>query len=196
MRHAARVAALILLVGAGWLTVSIVRGAEAEKAAPPAKDLTRAAVGAGTPAKSPVAPFRAVAPKATPTSTVADITPPAPMPDIDIPPIPEVGKEPYQPGPMPVRPKPADVLEEGKHLFNREGQLDMDPIGRSTFVFNSGDKPMYLLENSWREYLENITERGTKKIRWRVSGVVTVYGGRNYLLVTKVVHVLPEEEVK
>ena len=200
MRHAVRVAALILLVGVGWFTVSRVRGAEADKAAPPAKDLTLAAAGAAAPApaKSPVAPFREVAPKATATSTskAGDVTPPPPMPDIDIPPIPEVGKEPFQPGPTPVRPKPADVLEEGKRLFNREGQLDVDPLGRSMFVFNSGDKPMYLLENSWREYLENITDHGTKKLRWRLSGVVTVYGGRNYLLVTRVVHVLPEEEVK
>ena len=122
------------------------------------------------------------------------ITPPAPLPDVEIPPIPPVGDDPFKPGPMPVRKKRPDVLEEGKHLFNREGRIEVDPIGRSIFVFDSGDKAMRVLENSWRQYLERSTESGKKKIRWRVSGTVMVYEEENYLLIPRAVHVLAEEE--
>ena len=122
------------------------------------------------------------------------ISPPAPLPDVEIPPIPPVGDDPFKPGPMPVRKKRPDVLEEGKHLFNREGRIEVDPIGRSIFVFDSGDKAMRVLENSWRQYLERSTESGKKKIRWRVSGTVMVYEEENYLLITRAVHVLAEEE--
>jgi hypothetical protein len=145
-------------------------------------------------ARVPPAPVRPI-PTSTATAGLEAVTPPPVTPDFEIPPIPEVKKEePFKAGPVPVRTAPPDVIEEGKRLFNREGMLQMDSIGRAMFAFNSGDKPMYLLENSWREYLESVTEQGTKKARWRVSGIVTVYGGRNYLLLTKIVHVLPEEE--
>jgi len=72
--------------------------------------------------------------------------------------------------------------------------LEMDQIGRSKFVFDSGDKPMWLLESTWREYLEKVTDQGKKKAHWRVSGIVTIYGGRNYLLLTKVVQMGGPEE--
>jgi len=129
-----------------------------------------------------------------PGGEAAEIIPPDQLPDVVIPPIPEVSKEPFAPGPRPVRPKPPDAIDEGKRLFNREGRLEVDPIGRSIFVFDSGDKPMWLIESTWREYLEKVTVQGKKKAHWRVSGIVTVYGGRNYLLLTKVVPMAGEEE--
>ena len=70
----------------------------------------------------------------------------------------------------------------------------MDKIGRATFVFDSGDKPMQLLENSWREYLESRTDYARKKARWRVSGIVTLYGKRNYLLLTNCTQIMAEAE--
>jgi hypothetical protein len=192
---------MAVLLAVGWTTVTMVRAAEGDKVSAPAtavKDSVTPLAPAGTiilaAAKVPLnPPVKPVAPVSAASKT-SDVTPPAPMPDFEIPPIPEVGKDAFKAGPTPARTAPADVIEEGKRLFNREGRLEMDPLGRSMFAFNSGDKPMYLLENSWREYLESVTEQATKKARWRVSGVITVYGGRNYLLVTKVVHVLPEEE--
>jgi len=122
------------------------------------------------------------------------ITPPPALPDVDIPPIPEVDDDPFKPGKPPVRVGPSGLIAEGKRLFNHEGRLETDPIGRSQFVFDSGDKPMYLLENSWREYLEQRTDFGKKKARWRISGLVTVYGEQNYLLLTKCVEIKAEEE--
>jgi hypothetical protein len=72
--------------------------------------------------------------------------------------------------------------------------MEMDAIGRPVFVFDSGEKPMRILENSWREYIETRTDRGKKKAHWRISGVVMVYEGTNFLLLTKAVHLLAEEE--
>jgi len=178
MRYAVLAAVIGLLLCVGWA----VEAAMSATAAPAASGTSAA----------PAAPIKGV-PPAAPLKT-SDVTPPAPLPDFQIPAIPEVGTDPYKAGIGPARTAPADVIEEGKRLFNREGRLEMDPLGRSMFAFNSGDKPMYLLENSWREYLEKVTDQGTKKARWRVSGIITVYGGRNYLLLTKLVHVLPEEE--
>jgi hypothetical protein len=197
MRHIWASAALILAVAAGWGLVQIVCGEEAgpttvttpsgPSATPPATPAPVAKVKSETPA----APG-ATAPVAPPKT--ATITPPAPLPDVEIPPIPEIDKDPFKPGPPPVRKKRTDALEEGKHLFNREGRLELDPIGRPVYVFETGDKPMRLLENSWRQYMEKMTDNGRKKAHWRVSGTVTLYDGENFLLVTRAMHVTPEEE--
>ena len=165
--------ALVMAVGLGWMTVALVHGQETKTEAVPAK------------------PVKEGKPSATVTPPVL---PPPPLPDVEIPPIPEVDDDPFKPGLPPVRVKPPDVVEEGKRLFNREGRLEMDKIGRATFVFDSGDKPMQLLENSWREYLETRTEYAKKKVRWRVSGIVTLYGKRNYLLLTNCTQIMAEAE--
>jgi len=132
----------------------------------------------------------------TPAPTeVPEIAPPPTLPDVDIPPIPEVDEDdPFKAGVAPRREGPSGLLAEGKRLFNREGRLETDKIGRSIFVFDSGDSPMYLLENSWREFLEARTRHGSKLARWRVSGLVTVYGKQNYLLLTKCVRIEVEED--
>jgi hypothetical protein len=122
------------------------------------------------------------------------VAPPPPLPDVDIPPIPEVDKDPFKAGAPPRRETPSGLLAEGKRLFNREGRLETDTIGRSIFVFDSGEKPMHVLENAWREFLEKQTDYGKKHARWRVSGLVTLYGGQNYLLLTRCVRVEAEEE--
>jgi len=194
-----------LMIGAVWIAVASVRGEEAEeqkpvlakplKEAPPAESAAPSAK-AAPPAKKPASPPSKPAPAkaALPGEKEPIVTPPEPLPDVEIPPIPEVKDDPFKPGPRPVRPRPADVIEEGKRLFSREGRLEMDQIGRSMFVFDSGDKPMWLLESTWREYLEKVTDQGKKKAHWRVSGIVTIYGGRNYLLLTKVVQMGGPEE--
>jgi len=53
---------------------------------------------------------------------------------------------------------------------------------------------MRLLESTNREYLESVTAQGARHARWRVSGLVTLYHGCNYLLLSKVVRIRPEEE--
>lgn len=205
MRRAVGPSILILLIlGAAWLAAATLRGEEAEqgpvlakpaKEAPPAERGEPPAKSAPAEKKPAPAPSKASPAKATaPGDKEPGVTPPDPLPDVEMPPIPEVKDDPFKPGPRPIRPKPADVIEEGKRLFNREGRLEMDPIGRAKFVFDSGDKPMWLLESTWREHLEKVTDQAKKKAHWRVSGIVTIYGGRNYLLLTKVVPMGGEEE--
>jgi len=141
---------------------------------------------------TPAKPRHEVKPE---TGEPPTITPPPVLPDVDIPPIPEVDKDdPFKPGPPPRREGPSHLIAEGKRLFNQEGRLEMDEIGRAIFVFDSGDPPMYLLENSWREFLEHRTDYARHKVRWRVSGLVTVYGKQNYLLLTKCLRIKPEEQ--
>jgi hypothetical protein len=113
---------------------------------------------------------------------------------VDVPPIPPVAQDPYKPGlaakPGPAGPQP---LEESKHVFARSGRIAADQDGRTVFLFDSGDPPMRLLENSLREYLEDVTKGGKLLARWRISGLVTEYRKRNYLLVSRAVRVMPEE---
>lgn len=211
MRRMAIVALLALLVGVGWLAARAAtdepagedqkpvlakprnEGPEGTETAPDEPKEPAPAPPAEKPEKTlakPVAKTTAKTPEVADTS----LLPPPPLPDVPIPPIPEVDKDPFKPGLPPVRVNPPDVIEEGKRLFNREGRLDVDKIGRSIFVFDGGDKPMYLLESASREYLEKVTDYAKKKARWRVSGIVTIYGKQNFLLLTKVVQIMPEEE--
>ena len=98
------VGGVLLVIGAGWF--SATRAENQEAAAPSAT-------------VKPESP----APPEEPT-----VTPPPPMEDVEIPPIPEVHKNPFQPGPPPVRPKRPDVIEEGKRLFDREGRLETEGV--------------------------------------------------------------------
>jgi hypothetical protein len=117
------------------------------------------------------------------------------MPEVAIPPIPPVGEDPFRPGPLRAAGEPQlPTLQEDKRLFNREGRIAIDDDGRTVFVFDSGDPPMRLLENSLRQYLEGVTDLGKLYARWRVSGLITEYRGKNYLLLSKVVRVMPEED--
>jgi len=166
---------------------------------PSAKDGPVAVPRQTEPPAPPAKPAPVAVPKKTAEPVMTDglenVIPPPQVPDVDIPPIPEVKKEdPFTPGPRPVAKKRSDAIDEGKRLFDREGRLEVDPLGRPLFVFDSGDKPMQLLENTQRELLENATDRGKRHAKWRISGIVTVYEGKNFLLVTRATRILAEQE--
>jgi hypothetical protein len=253
MKHAALVAAVVMVIGAGWLSAGAIWGEQPQRgpssAPPPASESPSAKNGpvaiprttelpgaeqqaergpsAAAPdspsaKNSPVAIPRQTEPPATPpakpapvaipkktvdlpkTDGLENIIPPPQVPDVDIPPIPEIKKtvgkdgviteDPFTPGPRPVAKKKSDAIDEGKRLFDREGRLEVDPLGRPVFVFDSGDKPMQLLESTQREMLELVTDRGKRRARWRISGIVTVYEGQNFLLVTRATRILAEQE--
>ena len=223
MRQTAVVAAVVLAVGAGWMGVSWILGQEAQAPSAPAPAAPSAPVPPAPPAPSapavpapvarpaPSAPTAPAAPQGTEKSPPAPVAkpeaagsakpeaagmvaPPPPVPDVEIPPIPEVGDNPFKPGPPPVRKKKPDTIEEGKRIFDREGRVEVDPLGRPLFIFDSGEKPMPILENTVREMLESATDHGKRKTRWRVSGLVTVYEGKNFVLITRATRILPEEE--
>ena len=183
------VAAVFLVAALGW-TAAVVVGQDAGSGAPD-----------GAVAPPPPVPEVAVPsmPEAAGEGEEDEeplITPPPPVPELGIPPIPPVDpKDPFRPRewkrPAPQGPGP---IEEGIRLFDREGRFDVDDEGEPIFVFDSGDEPIRLLESRWREYLESVTAGGYKHARWRVSGIVTLYYHKNYLLLTKVVRIEPEEE--
>ncbi|MCX5675490.1 MAG: hypothetical protein NTX87_10835 [Planctomycetota bacterium] len=167
----------------------VARPAPSAPAAPVAK-----ATPQGT-EKGPPAPMaKPVAAGSAKPEAAGMVAPPPPVPDVEIPPIPEVGDNPFMPGPPPVRKKKPDTIEEGKRIFDREGRVEVDPLGRPLFIFDSGEKPMPILENTVREMLESATDHGKRKTRWRVSGLVTVYEGKNFVLITRATRILPEEE--
>ena len=243
MKHAALVAAVVMVVGAGWFGAGVIRGEQPQQgpsAPPPVAESPSAKDGPvaiprttevpgpekqaqpGPSAAAPESPSAKNGPVAIPRQTeepkpapakpapvavpkktfepmttdgLENVIPPPQLPDVDIPPIPEAKKEdPFKPGPMPVAKKKSDAIDEGKRLFDREGRLEVDPLGRPIFIFDSGDKPMQLLENTQRELLENATERGKRHAKWRISGIVTVYEGKNFLLVTRATRILAEQE--
>ena len=87
------------------------------------------------------------------------------------------------------------VLREGTPIVNRVGRLVLGADGgASEFVFESDggalrDPPLIVLPNLKLMIMEDTTRGNTREPRFRVSGVVTEYRGRNYLLLDKV-HVL------
>ncbi len=127
----------------------------------------------------------------TPAAEETPVVPPPPVPEVEAPPIPPVGAKPVEPADD-ERPRP--LIDERKHLFNREGRIGRDAGGRTVFIFDSGDPPMRLLANSIRQNLEDVTAHGKRLARWRVSGQITEYRGANYLLLSKAVRIMPEEQ--
>ena len=84
------------------------------------------------------------------------------------------------------------VLREGTPIVNRVGRLTVGVEGKpSEFVFESDgqamrDPPLIVLQNLKLMIMEDAARNNTREPRFRVSGVVTEYRGRNYLLLEKV----------
>jgi hypothetical protein len=86
------------------------------------------------------------------------------------------------------------VMREGTPLVNRLGRLTLlsGPDGsRAEFTFESDgqalrDPPLILLPNLRLMAMEDAVRAAQRDLRFRVSGVVTEYRGRNYLLLEKV----------
>ena len=84
------------------------------------------------------------------------------------------------------------VLREGTPIVNRLGRLTLGADGRpAEFTFESDggalrDPPLIVLPNLKLMIMEDAARGATREPRFRVSGVVTEYRGRNYLLLEKV----------
>ncbi|MDK1031141.1 MAG: hypothetical protein QGD94_03980 [Planctomycetia bacterium] len=129
------------------------------------------------------------------------LDPPA-VKEIPIPPIPEVDEDTFSPGVRPKQVKRVPMIAEGKRLVNREGRLVRRTTGDGAqkteevvFVLDSGDKPIRLSPNKLRESMENMSDYGDKPIRFRISGLVSVYRGKNYILLSKTI-MIPKTETK
>lgn len=80
-------------------------------------------------------------------------------------------------------------LREGQYLTQRTGRLVKDEkTGQWMFAFDSDgkemkDPPMVILPNLYLQSMEQMTEKGTKSIRFNISGEVTEYQGKNFLII-------------
>jgi hypothetical protein len=105
-------------------------------------------------------------------------------------------------GPGSVAPKAPTltVLREGTPIINRVGRLSLGADGApSEFVFESDgqalrDPPLVLVPNLKLMIMEDVARGNTREPRFRVSGVVTEYRGRNYLLLEKVYVINPANQ--
>jgi hypothetical protein len=86
------------------------------------------------------------------------------------------------------------VMREGTPLVNRTGRLTQvsGPDGNhAEFNFEADgsalrDPPLIILPNLRLMAMEDAVRAASRDLRFRVSGVVTEYRGRNYLLLEKV----------
>jgi len=85
----------------------------------------------------------------------------------------------------------ADVMPEDTRLIDRAGRVysvkDYFPDSqedRSIFVLKAGGDFYTLLENENLERLETVGRHGEREVA--ISGTLTVYKGKNYLLLTRI----------
>jgi hypothetical protein len=92
---------------------------------------------------------------------------------------------------------PMTVLREGSYLVDRTGRLARGADGQTwEFSFDSDgrtmkDPPVIILPNLKLMSMEQAAKSSSRDPKFRISGMVTEYGGRNYILLDKVV-VVPE----
>ncbi len=89
------------------------------------------------------------------------------------------------------------VMREGTFIVDRTGRLARGADGQSwELVFESDgramkDPPFVILPNLKLMAMEDAIKSQSRDLRFRVTGMVTEYGGRNYILLEKVV-VVPD----
>ena len=76
----------------------------------------------------------------------------------------------------------AERLREGTRLVNASGYFKLTG-DRITFYLDQGDRRLQVLENLSLERIGALVGETPDPLEWTVSGLVTEYGGGNYLLV-------------
>lgn len=83
------------------------------------------------------------------------------------------------------------LRKEGELIRQRIGRLVRAPQGQfSTFAFESDgtaleDPPMSLLPGAELTKMEDALKKASRDLRFRVTGTVTLYGDKNYLLIER-----------
>jgi hypothetical protein len=88
------------------------------------------------------------------------------------------------------------VMREGTFLVDRTGRLTRRADGTAEFSFEADgralrDPPVILVPSLKLVAMEEAVKAADKDLRFRISGMVTEYRGRNYVLLEKVL-VVPE----
>ena len=90
------------------------------------------------------------------------------------------------------------VMREGTYVVDRVGRLThATEKTESEFTFESDgralrDPPVVILPNLKLMQMENAVQASNRDLRFRITGMVTEYRGRNYVLLDKVV-VVPDQ---
>ena len=85
------------------------------------------------------------------------------------------------------------VIREGTHLTDASGRLSHSPDGaQAIFTFDSDgttmqDPPMIIQPNLKLQGMESAVQSKASDVHFRVSGTVSEYKGRNYILLDKAV---------
>lgn len=98
------------------------------------------------------------------------------------------------------RSQPLSVIREGSFVFDRVGRLTRTNDGQPEFVFEADgqamqDPPLLIHPNLKLMVMEYAVKNSARPPRFRVTGMITEYGNRNYILVEKAV-VVPELQEK
>jgi predicted component of type VI protein secretion system len=89
------------------------------------------------------------------------------------------------------------LIREGDYIRDRTGRLQRSADGQNfEFVFDADgrsmqDPPVAILPNLKLMAMENAVSAANRDLRFRITGPVTEYKGRNYVLLEKVV-VIPD----
>jgi hypothetical protein len=88
------------------------------------------------------------------------------------------------------------LLREGTFLVDRTGRLGRSVDGLPEYRFDSDgralrDPPVLILANTKLMQMEEENKRSNRDLRFRITGVLTEYRGRNGVLIEKVV-VIPD----
>lgn len=123
---------------------------------------------------------------------------PASNPARPLQPVPENAPTDKSSGPGAVSPDAprVNVLREGTYLFDRTARLTKTTKGESELTFESDgkalrDPPMIILPNLKLQQMEDQVSAANRDLKFRVTGMVTEYRGRNYILLERAVALDP-----
>jgi hypothetical protein len=85
-----------------------------------------------------------------------------------------------------------NLVREGTRLFDRTGRLTKTAEGMTELTFDADgqgmkDPPMLILPNLNLMGMEKAVASASRDLKFRVTGLVTEYNGRNYILLDKFV---------
>ena len=82
-----------------------------------------------------------------------------------------------------VLPEDMRFIDRAGIIFSLKADLKRQEEHRSIFVPKAGGKALVILENQNLERLEKVAAHGEREVA--ISGTITVYRGRNYILITR-----------
>jgi hypothetical protein len=88
------------------------------------------------------------------------------------------------------------LKREGEYIWNREARITHTASGQTELTFESDgkalrDPPMLILPNQLLQQMEDQVASASKDFKYRVSGMITEYRGRNHILLVRAV-VIPD----